>query len=228
MAFGIYKPGQGYWLRVLTAVGVGVVTLYAAVWGWGQAEAVRLPAKEWTIAAQAVTGQVGVGDTVVLIRYEGTSTAPLGTARVAEFREGSARRATLVIDSFDSTTTRDTIPDAFRVIAGESLAPTFRADIASSAPTPVIPQLYLQAIVAGSLILVGTLAIAWFVAFSPRAGDFLIATDSEMKKVNWTTYKHVRGSTIVVIVAAFLIAGILFIVDLGFSSFFKAVGVLEG
>ena len=30
-----------------------------------------------------------------------------------------------------------------------------------------------------------------------------------------------------VIVAAFLIAGILFVVDIGFSAFFKAIGVLE-
>ncbi|MCC5822806.1 MAG: preprotein translocase subunit SecE [Planctomycetes bacterium] len=68
----------------------------------------------------------------------------------------------------------------------------------------------------------------FFVALSRRSADFLIATDAEMKKVNWTTYKHVKGSTIVVIVASFLIAGILFIVDLGFSSFFKMIGVLEG
>jgi preprotein translocase SecE subunit len=227
MALGLYKPGQGYWLRVLTAAGAGVITLYAAVWGWGQAEAVRLPAKEWTIAAQAVTGDVNAGDTVVLLRNQDAPTT-LGTARVAEFTQGSARRATLVLDSFDPLPVRDTVPDAFRLVAGDAMAPTFRADIASSAPTPVIPQLYLQAIVAGSFILIGCLLVGWFVALNRRSADFLIATDAEMKKVNWTTYKHVRGSTIVVIVATFLIAGILFVVDLGFSGFFKAIGVLEG
>ncbi len=227
MALGLYKPGQGYWMRVLTAAGAGIITLYAAVWGWGQAEAVRLPAKEWIIAAQAITGDVKPGDTVVLLKNQ-EAPDTLGTARVADFTPGSARRATLVIDTFDTPATRDTIPDAFRLIAGDTLAPTFRADIASSAATPVIPQLYLQAAVAGTFILIGCAFIAWFVAFNRRSGDFLIATDAEMKKVNWTTYKHVRGSTIVVIVATFLIAGILFIIDLGFSTFFKAIHVLEG
>src|SRR5690606_35937641 len=135
--------------------------------------------------------------------------ATLGAARLAEISTGSARRATLVTDTFDTAHTRGAVPGAFRIIAGDVLAPTFRADVASTAPTPVIPQLYLQAIVAGSLILLGTVLIVWFVALNRRAGDFLIATDSEMKKVNWTTYKHVKGSTIVVIVATFLIAGVL-------------------
>ncbi|MBL4670604.1 MAG: preprotein translocase subunit SecE [Flavobacteriales bacterium] len=48
-----------------------------------------------------------------------------------------------------------------------------------------------------------------------------------MKKVNWTTYREVKGSTIVVIVATFLIAGFLFGVDTIFSSFFRMLGVLE-
>jgi preprotein translocase SecE subunit len=227
MALGLYKPGQGYWLRVLTAAGAGVVTLYAAAWGWNQAEAVRLPAKEWTIAASSVRGEVNAGDSVELVYDDGQTVEAIGSAVVADYAEGSARRATIVIAGFDETTS-ERVPDSTRVVAGDPLAPTFRADVASTAPTPVIPQLYLQAIVAGSLILVGTVLIAYFVAANRRSADFLIATDAEMKKVNWTTYKQVKGSTIVVIVAAFLIAGILFVVDIGFSTFFKAINVLEG
>ena len=40
----------------------------------------------------------------------------------------------------------------------------------------------------------------------PTNVDFLIATDSEMKKVNWTSRKELIGSTKVVIVFMFLIA----------------------
>jgi preprotein translocase SecE subunit len=227
MALGLYKPGQGYWTRVLTAVAVGVVTLYAAAWGWGQAAAVRLPAKEWTLAAQSVRGEVAVGDTVQVLHFEGDTLVPLGSARVASYTEGAARRATVVLDTFDSEAIRDRMPDAQAMVAGDPLTPAFRADIGSTSPTPVIPQLYLQAIVAGSLILLGTVLTAYFVGANRTSADFLIATDAEMKKVNWTTYKQVKGSTIVVIVAAFLIAGILFVVDIGFSAFFKAIGVLE-
>ena len=40
----------------------------------------------------------------------------------------------------------------------------------------------------------------------PANVDFLIATDSEMKKVNWTSRKELIGSTKVVILFMFLIA----------------------
>ncbi|MCH8508158.1 MAG: preprotein translocase subunit SecE [Phycisphaerales bacterium] len=229
MAFGLYKPGQGYWVRVLTAVGAGIVTLYAAAWGWNQAAAVRLPAKAWTISVQSVQGSVQPGETLELLHFaRGETLVSLGSARVTEFGEGAARRGTIVIEDFDSTETRDRAGDSYRVLVGDPLSPSFRAQVTSASATPVIPQLYLQAIVAGTIILTGTLMTGFFVALSRRSADFLIATDAEMKKVNWTTYKHVKGSTIVVIVASFLIAGILFIVDLGFSSFFKMIGVLEG
>ena len=46
----------------------------------------------------------------------------------------------------------------------------------------------------------------------PSNVDFLIATDSEMKKVNWTSRKELIGSTKVVIIFMFLIALFLFVV----------------
>ncbi len=36
MAFGIYKPGQGYWTRVMSAIGIGMLGLAGANWGWEQ------------------------------------------------------------------------------------------------------------------------------------------------------------------------------------------------
>ena len=48
-----------------------------------------------------------------------------------------------------------------------------------------------------------------------------------MKKVNWTTRKEVIGNTQVVIVAAFLIAAILFGIDNVFRWVFSEIGVLE-
>ena len=53
--------------------------------------------------------------------------------------------------------------------------------------------------------------------------DFLIATDSEMKKVNWTSRKELIGSTKVVIIFMFLIAFILFVLDLLFSTVFYLI-----
>ena len=70
-------------------------------------------------------------------------------------------------------------------------------------------------------------ALAWRLMNKPGNVDFLIATDSEMKKVNWTSRKDLIGSTKVVIVFMFLIALFLFAIDIAFSYFFYLIGVLK-
>lgn len=230
MPMGVHKPGQGYWVRVLTAAGIGLLVVFGAMWGWSQAQIVRLPAKHWTFATSGGDGAASPGDNVSLLRIEGQSEVPVafGSGRVAEYRPLSSGRADLVVDSFDSTTVRDEAADTIRVVVGDDLLnPVFTAAVDGATAEPIFPQLYLQAGVSGSIILIGTLAIVWFVASNPRTSDFLIATDSEMKKVNWSTYKQIKGSTIVVIVAAFLIAGILFGIDMSFSWFFRTIDVLQ-
>jgi preprotein translocase subunit SecE len=49
---------------------------------------------------------------------------------------------------------------------------------------------------------------------TPKYADFLIATEGEMKKVSWATWKEVRTSTVVVIAVLLLMATVLFAVDL--------------
>jgi preprotein translocase subunit SecE len=66
----------------------------------------------------------------------------------------------------------------------------------------------------------------WFIN-KPQTADFLIATDSEMKKVNWTTRKELIGSTKIVILFMFMIAIYLFTCDLVFGGFFHLIGVLK-
>jgi preprotein translocase subunit SecE len=61
----------------------------------------------------------------------------------------------------------------------------------------------------------------------PSNVDFLIATDSEMKRVNWTTQKDLVGSTKVVIGFVFIVACVLFLYDLFFQTVFYLVGVLK-
>lgn len=57
--------------------------------------------------------------------------------------------------------------------------------------------------------------------------DFMIATEGEMRKVNWSTRKQVLGHTKVVIFTVFALGIILFLVDLIFILFFTAIGVLR-
>lgn len=72
-----------------------------------------------------------------------------------------------------------------------------------------------------------TALLAWKIVNSPRGADFLITTDSEMKKVNWATRKEVVGSTRVVILFIFFVGLFLFFSDILFSWFFHVIKVLK-
>jgi preprotein translocase subunit SecE len=129
----LYKPGQGYWTRLGTAVGCGMVLMFGAMWAFGE---------------------------VGKINFEGEA-------------------------------------------------------------------VFYQGAVAGSILLVGFLALYWLIYANRKVGEFMIATEGEMRKVNWSTRKEIMGSTWVVIAISVIIALILFIVDLGFSNFFTWIKVLE-
>jgi preprotein translocase subunit SecE len=76
-------------------------------------------------------------------------------------------------------------------------------------------------------VFIGLMLWAWRMMNKPRNADFLIATDSEMKKVNWTTRKELIGSTKVVIFFVILISLFLFSLDVLFGYFFQLIKVLE-
>lgn len=240
MALGIYKQGQGYWVRVMTAMFVGIIVLSSAGWGWKQAGAVRLPARSWTISLSdtqiagvadisTATGSVAVDDTVILMGYVGTGDEmeEIGRCLVESFTPDRGNRSLLVVSEFDSDLTRDIAGDAERVVVGNMDQPSMSGSVRSATSTPIFPVQYLQTGVASGLLLLGAIFLYWYIGLSRRSVEFLIATDGEMKKVNWTSYREVKGSTIVVIVATFLIAGILYLVDMAFANIFSAIGVLE-
>lgn len=216
----------------MTAAFVGVLIISAAAWGWGQAGTIRLPARAWTLSINNMQGDLSVGDTVELIGYDENAAQPeatrvYGAAIVEEYIPGRGSTGSIVISNFSDNEVRDKANDAVSISSGPSDAPKLTASIRGSTPTPIFPVLYLQAGVAGIIMLGGTLLLYIFVGSKKNTVEFLIATDGEMKKVNWTTYREVKGSTIVVIVATFLIAGFLFVIDLGFSNFFRWVDVLQ-
>ena len=80
-------------------------------------------------------------------------------------------------------------------------------------------------IAAGFLVAFGVLV--FWLTNKPTNADFLIATDSEMKKVNWTSRKELIGSTKVVIIFMLLIAMFLFVVDQAFGLLFWLVDVIK-
>ncbi len=129
----VYKPGQGYWTRVLSAVGAGTLVLCGVGWLWNELSVIRDE------------------------RY----------------------------------------------------------------------RLYIQAGSAAGLILVWG-GLMWWCFNRPRIVDFMVATDSEMRKVNWPTKREITGSTWVVIAGTVLLSLLLFVVDLAFAKLFISIGVLEG
>jgi preprotein translocase subunit SecE len=79
-----------------------------------------------------------------------------------------------------------------------------------------LPTLLLVLLAAGMFLLLNR----------PGPADFMIATESEMKKVSWSSRKEVIGSTKVVIVTTFILAFILFSVDHIFILIFHGLGIL--
>ena len=226
---GIYKAGQGYWVRMLSAVFWGAPVLGAAAWAAAQAGAVRLPAKNFTMEVTTVEGDLQPGSVVTLLAEDpaadplaGPSDIQLGTAAVESVRALADRRISATLSGFSSPEARDRAADTQRLVLGSAESPAFvgEVDIRATRSEPIIPRLYLQGGVAGAILLIGFVALYWFVASSRKSGEFLIATDAEMRKVNWSTPKQIRAHTIVVIVATFLIAGVLFGIDSLFSLFF--------
>lgn len=76
-----------------------------------------------------------------------------------------------------------------------------------------------------TLIVLALGAIMFWLVNHPSSADFLIATESEMKKVSWSSRKEVIGSTKVVIVTTFMLAGILYGVDVLFVLLFHSMNI---
>lgn len=94
----------------------------------------------------------------------------------------------------------------------------------------VLPQpwgVYVQA--AAALVVIFTLGplVYRLVASKPRTSDFLIATEGEMKKVNWPSQKEVTGSTWVVIWCVLLFTALLYVSDVVFFAILQGAGILE-
>lgn len=99
----------------------------------------------------------------------------------------------------------------------ESLKPMFTGVYHTIAP--VIGMLLV--------IIAGGVPLLWVLGKNRKACDFLISTEGEMKKVNWTSRKEIIGSTKVVVFVVVSMSILLFVVDILFMLFFSWIGVLK-
>jgi preprotein translocase subunit SecE len=70
----------------------------------------------------------------------------------------------------------------------------------------------------------GALLTFWLVN-SPKMAEFLIMTESEMRKVSWPSRREVISSTKVVILLTLILGVLLYLVDYLFLNFFIWIGV---
>jgi preprotein translocase SecE subunit len=75
--------------------------------------------------------------------------------------------------------------------------------------------------------LAATALLVFWLMNKPSNADFLIATDSEMKKVNWTSRRELIGSSKVVIIFMLLMAVYLFANDVIFGYLMYLIKVLK-
>ena len=89
------------------------------------------------------------------------------------------------------------------------------------------PAIYLASGVSALFLGIIGVVIWWFVGWNARSVDFLVATEGEMKKVNWSTKHELVGSTVVVIAVVIIISLFCWFFDFIFSTLFVWMKVLD-
>ncbi len=241
MQFGILKSGQGYWVRMMTACLIAVATLASAGWTYQQGSLIadRLPKSGYQVQV-TLSGAAPAPDTKVEF-FPRTDPqvipSPIGTATIAVFEQGSGLtnftnvamntgREIAEAGSIRHPTVAALPGGTVSDTAGDTIG-TWGSNVPVQ-PVPMVDPQLVQGGLAATVLLVGTMLAFWLAGRREKTVDFLIATDFEMKKVNWSTPKEVIGATWVVIGAAVLISASLFAFDMTFRAFFKFIGILVG
>ena len=89
------------------------------------------------------------------------------------------------------------------------------------------PSIYLASGVSVLFLAMVGATLWWFVGWNTRSVDFLVATEGEMKKVNWSTKHELVGSTVVVIAVVIIISLFCWLFDFIFSTLFVWMKVLD-
>lgn len=245
MAMSIHKPGQGYWVRAMTAGLIGLATVALAVWLYGQSQLVAelLPKQVWNSAlapgqtAAQAEALIPKGSAVVLRGSPDKNGQPtvIGSGMFSGITVGttglpSARLENVRLERNAKGTRHDGseikgIVQASALVPGAVEAGGVLA-IDKSVGEPPIAGNLLGGIVVAVVLVVGALLGFWIVGTKVSTVEWLIACDYEMKRVNWSTRKTIIGSTWVVIGACVLLALMLFITDYGLQTIFRAMRLL--
>jgi preprotein translocase SecE subunit len=227
MALGIYKYGQGYWVRVLTASLIGIAALAAGLWSMRQTTLaidafVPKSVLSVTLELDSSATQVAGGTSVTLLGTPraGEAAATVGSATLLDTVRPGERSARLGSITYTGTNTQAEIA-SLSLGEGKPLGTVLQRN----AQTAIEP-IYVQGAVLSLFVILGTVLAYWLVAVKPGSVEFLINTDYEMKKVNWSTRREITGSTWVVVLAFFFIGACLFFFDVIFQTLFRLINVM--
>lgn len=229
MAFAIYKPGQGYWTRMLTAIGTGIVVMATVGWLWAELDSGPFAVeKPYTMTLAPVPGEVKEADPMSRwgLRLEAAEVGD-GALRIEDLASGSP--------AIEQGFSRD---DVVVAVGGQPVADRLALATAISAlgtEEHLVVEvtrsesivLYVQAGVAVAVIVIAGVLL-WLIMNRPRAVDFMIATEAEMRKVNWPSKNEIRGSTLVVVCGTIILAVFLWTINLVFGWLFIRINILEG
>ena len=99
MAIGIYKPGQGYWVRVMTAVGAGIIMLATAGWLWKETTAINLPSAAWDMTLGNQTGVPTPGEVLTAINYDNQDQpVTVGTVHAEQMQSSEFRTLVRLVE----------------------------------------------------------------------------------------------------------------------------------
>jgi preprotein translocase subunit SecE len=83
----------------------------------------------------------------------------------------------------------------------------------------------LVKVIAGAVWVLFWAGVTFWLVNNAKMAEFLIATESEMRKVTWPSRREVVNSTKVIILLTFLLGVLLALVDLGFMDLFSRMGL---
>lgn len=222
-----YKAGQGFWVRWMTAALSGLLVAAGAGWLWQQLAIVSLPTPTWRMTVRDAGRDIQPGQQIELVTkgsQEGDF-VKIGTATANSWESLNKTQHQLVVGNITMEGTQS--PSDTQGIRDASNADRVLPLEGKAGGIPIFQRVYLQAGGAGLFLIAGMMVIYWLVGLKPRTVDFLIATDAEMKKVNWSTRREITVQTQVVIVAFFMIAALIFAIDYVFQGVFRLLHVIR-
>jgi preprotein translocase SecE subunit len=221
--FGLRRYGQGYWVRVMTAVFAGMLVLGFAFWLSELTQLIELPKSSWRLGLANMSGDLAPG-TLVTLSDNATPPADVATGVVQNVSSRAGTSGAAVIGQIKQVPGRYITDSTLISWSGSGIL--YSAAIGSQVGIPIFNPIYISRASAILVIIAGAILVYWLVGRHSKFVDFLVAVDGEMKKVNWSTKRIIQNSTTVVILASFLIAGALFVIDYIFARFFQLIDVM--